>query len=147
MHQDIVKWHGRSKPIEGHPGLTSETTNDGDFIDCLPLLRRAPDAAGERMNTRQSDLSYAEIQDAWPLLVPSERLEAFRLFAQADADDFFLSLNARDQAELLLTLPVGERRLWIRLLAPDDTADVIQEAPRKSRLDSSPSLMTRPGQK
>jgi len=99
------------------------------------------------MNTRQSDLSYAEIQDAWPLLVPSERLEAFRLFAQADADDFFLSLNARDQAELLLTLPVGERRLWIRLLAPDDTADVIQEAPRKSRLDSSPSLMTRPGQK
>lgn len=85
------------------------------------------------MNTMQSELSYAEIQDAWPLLVPGERLEAFRLLAQVDADDFFLSLNARDQAELLLTLPVGERRLWIRLLAPDDTADVIQEAPQKEQ--------------
>ena len=85
------------------------------------------------MNTMQSELSYEELQDAWPLLVPSERLEAFRLLAQADADDFFLSLNARDQAELLLTLPVGERRLWMRLLAPDDAADVIQEAPQEAR--------------
>jgi magnesium transporter len=83
------------------------------------------------MNTMQSDLSYAEIQEAWPLLVPSKRLEGFRLLAQADADDFFLSLNTRDQAELLLTLPVGERRLWIRLLAPDDVADVIQAAPQE----------------
>jgi hypothetical protein len=46
------------------------------------------------MNTIQNDLYYAELQDAWPLLVPSERLEAFRLLAQADADDFFLSLSA-----------------------------------------------------
>ena len=38
------------------------------------------------MNTLPSDLSYAEIQDAWPLLLPSERLEGFRLLAQADAD-------------------------------------------------------------
>jgi hypothetical protein len=28
------------------------------------------------MNTMQSDLSYAEIQDAWPLLLPSERSRA-----------------------------------------------------------------------
>jgi magnesium transporter len=85
------------------------------------------------MNTIQNDLSYAELQDAWPLLVPSERLEAFRLLAQADADDFFLSLNARDQVELLFALPEKERRLWMRLLAPDDAADVIQEVPQEAR--------------
>jgi magnesium transporter len=85
------------------------------------------------MNTIQNDLSYVELQDAWPLLVPSERLEAFRLLAQADADDFFLSLNARDQVELLFALPEGERRLWMRLLAPDDAADVIQEVPQEAR--------------
>src|SRR5215510_4168707 len=84
------------------------------------------------MNTMQSDVSYAEIQDAWPLLLPSERLEGFKLLAQADADDFFLSLNARDQAELLLALPEGERRLWMRLLAPDDAVDVIQAAPQEA---------------
>jgi magnesium transporter len=85
------------------------------------------------MNTLPNDLSYTELQDAWPLLSPSERLEGFRLVASADADDFFLSLDARDQAELLLTLPVGERRLWMRLLAPDDAADVIQELPLEER--------------
>jgi magnesium transporter len=30
-------------------------------------------------------------------------------------------------------LPPGERRLWMRLLAPDDAADVIQEAPQEER--------------
>jgi magnesium transporter len=85
------------------------------------------------MNTPQTELSYEDLLAAWPLLLPRERLEAFRLLAQADADDFFLSLNARDQAELLLTLPVGERRLWMRLLAPDDAADVIQAAPQEAR--------------
>jgi magnesium transporter len=87
------------------------------------------------MTTSQTELSYEDLLEAWPLLSPSERLEGFHLLAQADADDFFLSLNARDQAELLLTLPVGERRLWIRLLAPDDAADVIQEAPQEKQVE------------
>jgi magnesium transporter len=85
------------------------------------------------MNNTQTELSYEELQEAWPLLSPDDRLAGFKLLVQADADDFFLSLNARDQAELLLVLPVGERRLWMRLLAPDDAADVIQEAPHAER--------------
>ena len=32
-----------------------------------------------------------------------------------------------------MALPPGERRLWMRLLAPDDAADVIQEAPADQR--------------
>jgi magnesium transporter len=32
-----------------------------------------------------------------------------------------------------LALPPGERRLWMRLLAPDDAVDVIQEAPPENR--------------
>jgi magnesium transporter len=81
----------------------------------------------------QNELSQTDLQGAWPLLAPDERLEAFRLLARADADDFFLSLSALDQAELLLALPEGERRLWMRLLAPDDAADVIQAAPPEAR--------------
>src|SRR6266508_325355 len=88
----------------------------------------------------QNELSQTELQDAWPLLLPGDRLEGFKLLAQADADDFFLSLNARDQAGLLLALPEGERRLWMRLLAPDDAADVIQEAPLDER-DSMLALL------
>lgn len=81
------------------------------------------------MTNTQAALGYDELVETWPLLSPEERLEGFRLLEPADADDFFLGLTARDQVSLLLSLPEGERRLWLRLLAPDDAVDVIQEAP------------------
>lgn len=49
------------------------------------------------------------------------------------ADDFFLSIKPRDQLALLMLLPEGERRLWLRLLPPDDVADLIQTAPDRER--------------
>jgi magnesium transporter len=75
----------------------------------------------------------SELYDAWPVLSPEERVEGFEFLKRDDADDFFLQLSARDRALLLLALPAGERRLWIRLLAPDDAADLIQEAPVEER--------------
>ena len=82
----------------------------------------------------------SELYEAWPVLSPEERVEGFEFLKRDDADDFFLQLSARDRAELLLALPLGERRLWMRLLAPDDAADVIQEAPVDER-DSMLSLL------
>jgi len=84
------------------------------------------------MITTPAELSYDELVETWPLLSPDERIAGFKLLTAADADDFFLGLTARDQAMLLLSLPEGERRLWIRLLAPDDAADVVQEAPAEA---------------
>jgi magnesium transporter len=62
-----------------------------------------------------------------------ERVEGFELLGREAADAFFLQLSARDRAQLIVALPSGERRLWMRLLAPDDAADVIQEAPVEQR--------------
>ncbi|EPX60776.1 Magnesium transporter [Cystobacter fuscus DSM 2262] len=67
-----------------------------------------------------------ELRDAWPALSRDERVESFKLVPHATADDFFLSLSAQGQADLLLALGPGERRTWLRLLAPDDAVDVIQ---------------------
>jgi magnesium transporter len=55
------------------------------------------------------------------------------LLQQDDAENFFLHLNARDKAQLILVLPIGERRLWMRTLTPDEALDVIQEAPEEER--------------
>lgn len=81
----------------------------------------------------EKNFTPAELYDAWPVLSLEERVEGFEYLRRDTADDFFLQLNARDRAELLLALPSGERRLWMRLLAPDDAADVIQEAPGEER--------------
>jgi len=78
-------------------------------------------------------LSPAELHEAWPLLLPEDRIEAFRTLDPAVSDDFFLGLSAPNQAALLLALPEGERRLWMRLLAPDDAADVVQNVPTRDR--------------
>jgi magnesium transporter len=72
-------------------------------------------------------LSIAEIEDAWPLLVPEDRIEAFHSLTRPAAEDFFLGLPARDQAQILSGLPAEEQRSWIRLLPPDDVADLLQE--------------------
>src|SRR5215813_436694 len=71
--------------------------------------------------------------DAWNALAVEERITAFQQLPYAEKDDFFLALSARDQAELILSLPPGERRIWMRLLPPDDATDLIQEAPEEER--------------
>jgi magnesium transporter len=78
-------------------------------------------------------LSVSDLQEAWSLLVPADRLESFRALDRTDAEDFFLSLSAPDQADLLLGLPPAERRSWIRLLAPDDCADLLQVVSQDQR--------------
>lgn len=83
--------------------------------------------------TREKSLAGSELQEAWAVLSPEERLEGLHLFPRPEAEDFLMSLPARDQAELILTTTPTERRFWMRLLPLDDTADVIQAAPEEER--------------
>jgi len=71
--------------------------------------------------------------DQWPHLRKSERLEAFQNLPHENLDDFFLGLEAKARSELVLALPAGQRRLFVRLLAPDDAADLIQVSPQRAR--------------
>ncbi|MBI3001463.1 MAG: magnesium transporter [Deltaproteobacteria bacterium] len=69
-----------------------------------------------------------ELYEAWPVLSTAERVEGFELLQRQEAEEFFLQLNAQDKAQVLQGLRAGERRLWVRLLPPDEAADVIQES-------------------
>jgi len=83
-------------------------------------------------------LSLDELLAAWTLLSPEERFDGFKLLSHEDSQELFISLEARDQAELLAMLPPGQRKIWIRALAPDDAVDVIQESSPEQR----PELLT-----
>lgn len=74
-----------------------------------------------------------DLLDQWPHLRRSQRLQAFQSLPREYMDNFFLDLDAKAQSELVLALPEGERRLYVRLLAPDDAADLIQESPQRER--------------
>jgi magnesium transporter len=81
-----------------------------------------------------------DLRDAWPALTATERLEGLHALQRADVDDFFLALDTASQIALLRTMPEAERRLWLRLLAPDDAADVFQRATEAERATFLPLL-------
>lgn len=76
----------------------------------------------------EDELGPEELRDAWPLLDLEERRDGLRVLPREDAEDFFVALPASDQAPLLLSFRPGQRRQWMRMLEPDDAADLIQEA-------------------
>lgn len=78
-------------------------------------------------------LTGDELRDAWAVLSSIERLEGFQHLDRAEADEFFLGLSTHEQAAMLRSMRGGERRLWLRLLAPDDAADLVQELPEEER--------------
>jgi magnesium transporter len=88
-------------------------------------------------------LSLAEIRAVWPLLSHADRLAAFALLPRDEAQDFFFGLDAPDQEEVLGGLAPAEQRIWMRFLAPDDAADLVQAAPLEKR-DALLALLDEP---
>jgi magnesium transporter len=78
-------------------------------------------------------MDAASLLEAWPILDAEERVEGFELLDSVTAADFFLGLPTREQADLIAELGIDRSRAWVRLLAPDDAADLIQSFPEDKR--------------
>jgi magnesium transporter len=87
-------------------------------------------AADENVHSMQA------LMESWPHLSSEEKLARFRALDQDDAEDFFLSLSARDHAEMFQEFTRAERRLWTRFMAPDDATDLMQELPEDLRAEA-----------
>lgn len=72
------------------------------------------------------DLSLENLLDNWQTLTSSKREEVFAILGRIDQEELFINLSSDYQAELFEDFPHAEKRSWIRLLAPDDIADLIQ---------------------
>src|SRR5262245_37461396 len=92
---------------------------------------QASEAGGEHIVDEA--LSRTELLDAWDVLSVEERNEGFRLLPRPAQEDLFLALSSHDQAKIVVELPPAELRSWIRLLAPDDAADLLQQMPDELR--------------
>lgn len=69
-----------------------------------------------------------QLWDRWPYLSHAQRLKQFREMHTGEKADFFLGLSPHDQSFILFGLPEEQRHVWLRILPPDDAADLIQEA-------------------
>jgi magnesium transporter len=70
---------------------------------------------------------------AWSRLTMEERVRTFRSLARNEREELFIDLPSPDQAELVLTMPQHERRTYLRVLPPDDVADLVQASPMEGR--------------
>jgi magnesium transporter len=77
------------------------------------------------------DLAF--LQANWAGFDRKKQRSIFSRLSRSAAEDLFLALPAASQLRILEDLPVGERRLWIRSLALDDMADLVQKAPAEAR--------------
>jgi magnesium transporter len=78
-------------------------------------------------------LRAEDLKDAWAVLSLDERLEGLRLLTWSETEELIQGLPAREQTEILLATSPHEARGWLRLLPPDDVADVIQATPLEER--------------
>lgn len=70
--------------------------------------------------------SASNLFERWAETAIDERLMFFRALAPREASDLFFGISTYDQAFLIEFLGTSEKRIWLRALAPDDTADVLQ---------------------
>jgi magnesium transporter len=130
-------------PEEAHEVITEirliaeKRGEDSDVVELLPeipstgplsISGTAGEIAAPAVEARDEELSVDELRDAWPLLDLEERGDGLRVLPREDAEEFFIALSAADQAQLLLHFRPGQRRQWMRMLEPDDVADVVQVA-------------------
>jgi magnesium transporter len=83
--------------------------------------------------TETAQATVDQLLENWPDLSKRERLAGFQALPRDKADDLFLALSSLHQFELVHEVPEGERRIWMRLLPPDDAADLIQLASEDER--------------
>jgi magnesium transporter len=67
-----------------------------------------------------------DLRAAWPVLSVDERLDAIDSLPTREANEFFLRLPAADQAGLITASAPEQAKSWLRLLPPDDAADLLQ---------------------
>ena len=87
---------------------------------------RSIDDVGKHAAMNSPRAAVARLQDDWPALSARERVLRFRELSRDPAEEFFRELGATDQSSLLAQLPREDRRVWFRVLPPDDAADCLQ---------------------
>jgi magnesium transporter len=117
-HQDGPVDSSQSKDLD--QAQSSQIFSDQPHVDPIELIE----------SVEAESLSEIEIiRESWSRLSEDNKKESFEKLNRADSVEFFLTLKSNDQYLLVKELPLGEKRTWVRLLAPDDVADLIQEVP------------------
>lgn len=77
-------------------------------------------------NLLNDDFSLENLLANWQVLTHAQRMDIFVVLGRVDQEELFINLACDYQAEIFDKLKSNEKRTFIRLLAPDDIADLVQ---------------------
>ena len=77
-------------------------------------------------NLLNDDFSLENLLANWQVLTHTQRMDIFVVLGRVDQEELFINLACDYQAEIFDKLRSNEKRTFIRLLAPDDIADLVQ---------------------
>ena len=86
------------------------------------------------MNLAQ--MNAHNLREHWASLSEEERRSLFFSLPRSESEEIFLNLSSRDQVEILCCMTGVEKRSWVRLLALDDVADLLQEMEEPDRKEA-----------
>lgn len=113
---------------KAHQPPEQNSNENIEVADTLADIENAP----ETQVSEEQKANFSLIE-SWSALGTPERKKTFALLPRTDAEELFLSLKPHEQAELIMEASVLEKRSWVRMLAPDDVADLIQEMGTESK--------------
>ncbi|MBC7466352.1 MAG: magnesium transporter [Bdellovibrio sp.] len=119
--------------MENDENNSSHST--GDISSSHPPEAQTP------FEVDQNFQNLIHLQDHWSQMTLADRKEKFFQLPRTDAEELFLSLTALDQSQLIEDCSTLEKRSWVRLLAPDDAADLIQEVSEDEQKEEYLSLL------
>ena len=61
------------------------------------------------------------------------KIAEFKAMDPSKKERLFIHMKTNEQVDLLMAMPIPERKLWLRMLHPDHAVDVVQGVPIKER--------------
>jgi len=81
----------------------------------------------------ESSVLHRDLHSLWPDQSLTDRIITFKGLPLAEAQQFFRELSTKHQFEIISALAEPEQTVWLRILDPDDAADLMQETPPADR--------------
>jgi magnesium transporter len=82
------------------------------------------------------DLSLENLLAHWQTLTHEEREKIFSMLGRLDQEELFINLSSDYQVEIFSDISPAEKKSWIRLLAPDDIADLLQNLDEEAQKEN-----------
>jgi magnesium transporter len=81
----------------------------------------------ENSQDLEKNIDIYKLADLWSSLSAEERDNYLEVLPRDQLSALFIELDTHDQKQLLISVPISTKKKWVKILDPDDLADILRE--------------------